>query len=199
MIRWFLLQNRAGKTRLAKYYVPLDDAEKRQTEYEVFRTLNGRESKWSNIVEACPSRAPRLIPAAPYADLSFISIRQSNTAGCFSNVSMPKSPRARKGLAVAVLACCMPHFKKRRSLAAQVPQHEYDNFPSSAQSISFPSNNACAQAGPQLMQTAPYHLALHTVENATLQRKLSARSAELELQGGSLGLERGNLTKRLQV
>ena len=54
MIRWFLLQNRAGRTRLAKYYVPFDDAEKRKTEYEVFRALNGRESKWSNIVEARP-------------------------------------------------------------------------------------------------------------------------------------------------
>ena len=53
MIRWFLLQNRAGRTRLAKYYVPLDDAEKRKTEYEVYRALNGRESKWSNIVEVC--------------------------------------------------------------------------------------------------------------------------------------------------
>jgi hypothetical protein len=51
MIRWFLLQNRAGRTRLAKYYVPLNDADKRKTEYEVFRTLSGRESKWSNIVE----------------------------------------------------------------------------------------------------------------------------------------------------
>jgi Clathrin adaptor complex small chain len=55
MIRWFLLQNRAGRTRLAKYYVPLDDSRKRKTEYEVFRALNGRESKWSNIVEVCTS------------------------------------------------------------------------------------------------------------------------------------------------
>ena len=55
MIRWFLLQNRAGRTRLAKYYVPMDDFEKRKTEYEVFRALNGRESKWSNIVEVRPS------------------------------------------------------------------------------------------------------------------------------------------------
>lgn len=51
MIRWFLLQNRAGRTRLAKYYVPMDDAQKRKNEYEVFRTLSGRESKWSNVAE----------------------------------------------------------------------------------------------------------------------------------------------------
>ena len=28
MIRFVLLQNRQGRTRLAKYYVPMDDAEK---------------------------------------------------------------------------------------------------------------------------------------------------------------------------
>lgn len=51
MIRWFLLQNRAGRTRLAKYYVPMDDAQKRRNEYEVFRTLSSRDNKWSNVVE----------------------------------------------------------------------------------------------------------------------------------------------------
>lgn len=51
MIRWFLLQNRAGRTRLSKYYVPLSDQQKRKSEYEVFRTLSARESKWSNIAE----------------------------------------------------------------------------------------------------------------------------------------------------
>lgn len=51
MIRWFLLQNRAGRTRLAKYYVPVDDDAKRRTEYDVFKTLSSRENKWSNIAE----------------------------------------------------------------------------------------------------------------------------------------------------
>ncbi|KAG6522379.1 hypothetical protein ZIOFF_019519 [Zingiber officinale] len=34
-IRFILLQNRQGKTRLAKYYVPLEDSEKHKVEYEV--------------------------------------------------------------------------------------------------------------------------------------------------------------------
>lgn len=51
MIRWFLLQNRAGRTRLAKYYVPVDDAGKRKLEYETFRLLSSRESRWSNFAE----------------------------------------------------------------------------------------------------------------------------------------------------
>lgn len=52
MIRWFLLQNRAGRTRLAKYYVPLASGDRRRVEYDVFRALNGRDGKWSNFVEA---------------------------------------------------------------------------------------------------------------------------------------------------
>lgn len=32
VIRFFLLQNRAGKTRLAKYYTPLNDEDKMRTE-----------------------------------------------------------------------------------------------------------------------------------------------------------------------
>ncbi|KAK2974823.1 hypothetical protein RJ640_005607 [Escallonia rubra] len=36
-IRFILLQNRQGKTRLAKYYIPLEESEKHKVEYE-FRT-----------------------------------------------------------------------------------------------------------------------------------------------------------------
>lgn len=38
-IRFILLQNRQGKTRLAKYYVPLEDSEKHKVEYEVRTVL----------------------------------------------------------------------------------------------------------------------------------------------------------------
>ena len=51
MIRFLLLQNRQGKTRLAKYYVPLEDDEKRQLEYEVHRLVVNRDPKHTNFVE----------------------------------------------------------------------------------------------------------------------------------------------------
>ncbi|RZC87099.1 hypothetical protein C5167_042030 [Papaver somniferum] len=43
MIRFILLQNRQGKTRLAKYYVPLEESEK--------KGLNMRDPKFTNFVE----------------------------------------------------------------------------------------------------------------------------------------------------
>eukprot|EP00887_Chlorella_sp_A99_P004249 scaffold15.g4249.t1 len=51
MIRFFLLQNRAGKTRLAKYYTPLSDEEKRKTEEDVYRLIMNRDSKFTNFLE----------------------------------------------------------------------------------------------------------------------------------------------------
>jgi Clathrin adaptor complex small chain len=52
MIRYLLLQNRAGKTRLAKYYIPLDDAQKHALEYEVHKLIANRDPKFTNFVEA---------------------------------------------------------------------------------------------------------------------------------------------------
>jgi hypothetical protein len=51
MIRFLLLQNRAGKTRLAKYYVPLGDQEKRKLEYDVHRMIVTRDPKHTNFAE----------------------------------------------------------------------------------------------------------------------------------------------------
>ncbi|CAO2148334.1 unnamed protein product, partial [Urochloa humidicola] len=51
MIRFILLQNRQGKTRLAKYYVPLEDSEKHRVEYEVHRLVVNRDTKFTNFVE----------------------------------------------------------------------------------------------------------------------------------------------------
>lgn len=51
MIRFFLLQNRAGKTRLAKYYTPLSDDDKKRTEDEVHRLIVNRDAKFTNFLE----------------------------------------------------------------------------------------------------------------------------------------------------
>eukprot|EP01018_Ginkgo_biloba_P002919 Gb_01357 [translate_table: standard] len=40
MIRFILLQNRQGKTRLAKYYIPLEESEKHKLEYEKGAIVN---------------------------------------------------------------------------------------------------------------------------------------------------------------
>ena len=42
-IRFILLQNRQGRTRLAKYYVPLDDGEKRKLETDIHRLVVNRD------------------------------------------------------------------------------------------------------------------------------------------------------------
>ena len=51
MIRFILLQNRQGRTRLAKYYVPFTDAEKHKVEHQVHRIVAGRDQKFTNFVE----------------------------------------------------------------------------------------------------------------------------------------------------
>jgi AP-2 complex subunit sigma-1 len=50
-IRFLLLQNRAGKTRLAKYYVPVQDSDKAKLEYEVHRAIVERDPKHTNFAE----------------------------------------------------------------------------------------------------------------------------------------------------
>lgn len=50
-IRFILLQNRQGKTRLAKYYVPMEDTEKHRLEAEVHRLVVNRDPKFTNFLE----------------------------------------------------------------------------------------------------------------------------------------------------
>jgi len=60
MIRFFLLQNRQGKTRLSKWYVPAPvptsgstsgEAEKIRIEAEVHRLVTSRDKKYTNFIE----------------------------------------------------------------------------------------------------------------------------------------------------
>ncbi|KIK93640.1 hypothetical protein PAXRUDRAFT_33944 [Paxillus rubicundulus Ve08.2h10] len=52
MIRFILVQNRQGKTRLSKWYVPYDDEEKVRLRGEVHRLVAPRDQKHqSNFVE----------------------------------------------------------------------------------------------------------------------------------------------------
>ena len=51
-VRFFLLQNRQGKTRLSKWYVAIEEADKRKIENEVHRLITSRDSKFTNFVSA---------------------------------------------------------------------------------------------------------------------------------------------------
>lgn len=51
MIHFFLVQNRQGKTRIAKWYTPYEDVEKRKLEEEIHRIVTSREAKFTNFVE----------------------------------------------------------------------------------------------------------------------------------------------------
>lgn len=51
MIHFLLLQNRMGKTRLAKWYVPCEDNEKERQKTDIHRLVNARENRFTNFVE----------------------------------------------------------------------------------------------------------------------------------------------------
>jgi hypothetical protein len=51
MIRFILLQNRQGKTRLSKWYVPFNAAEKNKIESEIHRAVVSRDPRYTNFLE----------------------------------------------------------------------------------------------------------------------------------------------------
>lgn len=51
MIRFILLQNRQGKTRLSKWYVPFNAAEKNKIESEIHRAVVSRDPRFTNFME----------------------------------------------------------------------------------------------------------------------------------------------------
>ena len=57
MIRFIFIQNVLGKTRMAKYYVPYEDAEKHKIEHDIHRIVASRDQKFTNFVEVSRPRA----------------------------------------------------------------------------------------------------------------------------------------------
>lgn len=51
MIRFILLQNRQGKTRLSKWYIPFNAVEKNKIESEIHRAVAVRDPKFTNFLE----------------------------------------------------------------------------------------------------------------------------------------------------
>jgi AP-2 complex subunit sigma-1 len=51
MIQYIIVLNRQGRTRLAKWYMPFDDEEKRKLTTDVHRIVTSREVKFTNFVE----------------------------------------------------------------------------------------------------------------------------------------------------
>ena len=50
-IQYIIVLNRQGRTRLAKWYMPFDDEEKRKLTTDVHRIVTSREVKFTNFVE----------------------------------------------------------------------------------------------------------------------------------------------------
>ena len=51
MIRYLLLQNRQGKTRLSKWYIPVEFEEQARLENEIHKLVAARDSKVTNFIE----------------------------------------------------------------------------------------------------------------------------------------------------
>jgi hypothetical protein len=50
-IRFILLQNRQGKTRLSRWYVAYNDAERKKIEIETHRQIVQRDNKMTSFLE----------------------------------------------------------------------------------------------------------------------------------------------------
>lgn len=72
MIRFFLLQNKSGKTRLSKYYHPFADDEKIKMENEIHRIFMQRDTTFTNFVEVCVATQEKNLPHLPRISTSFV-------------------------------------------------------------------------------------------------------------------------------
>ena len=51
MIRYLLLQNKQGKTRLSKWYIPVEFEEQTRLENEIHKLVSARDTKVTNFIE----------------------------------------------------------------------------------------------------------------------------------------------------
>ncbi len=51
MIRFLLVQNRQGKTRISRWYVNYDEKEKQKLLLDVHRAITSRDSRFTNFIE----------------------------------------------------------------------------------------------------------------------------------------------------
>lgn len=49
--QYLIVFNKQGKTRLAKWYVPYEDEERKKLILELYRLVNSRDQKFTNFVE----------------------------------------------------------------------------------------------------------------------------------------------------
>ena len=51
MIRYLLIQNKQGKTRLSKWYIPVEFEEQSRLEMEIHKLVSARDSRMTNFIE----------------------------------------------------------------------------------------------------------------------------------------------------
>ncbi|GBG28252.1 AP-2 complex subunit sigma [Hondaea fermentalgiana] len=71
-INFILVQNRQGRTRLSKWYTPLQDAEKHAIEKDVFRVVATRDDAFTNFVEFNMGKHTHKLIYRRYAALNFV-------------------------------------------------------------------------------------------------------------------------------
>lgn len=65
-IRFLLLHNKQGKTRLSKWYIAVPEDERLKTEAEIHRIVATRSAKLANVVEVCDVLYYTLAPPPVY-------------------------------------------------------------------------------------------------------------------------------------
>ena len=140
-IRFILLQNRQGRTRLAKYYVPLDDGEKRKLEFDIHRLVVNRDPKFTNFLEVRPrgagacygsgAAAQSPFGAAAHSALPSVTLRQrappplqGNHAPCARASALRGAARALRQRAQRSTLAPKSAASSRRSTVAQFRTHK---------------------------------------------------------------------------